>query len=67
MVATVKKFLVEKKYQNIQSVGSCLTHRRVAQIGALFPFEFSLNLKILSNLFLPSYKELKICYQFLVL
>ena len=44
-----------------------LTYRRVAQVGALFPFEFSLNLKVLSNLFLSSYKELRILYQFLVL
>ena len=44
-----------------------LTNRRVALVKALFPFEFSLNLEVVSNLFLSSHKELRVFYQFLVL
>ena len=33
----------------------------------IFPFEFSLNQQVLSNLFLSSYKGLRIVHQFLVL
>ena len=44
-----------------------LTHRQAAWVEVLFPFEYSLNLTVLSNLFLSSYKELRIYYQFQVL
>ena len=44
-----------------------LTYQRVALVGALFPFEFSLNLKVLSNLILSINKELRIFNQSLVL
>ena len=50
-----------------KSTISPLTNQRVALVGALFPLEFFLNLKVLTNRFISSYKELRIFHQFVVL